>query len=122
LLRKCRAAAKEVGADAETFTTYLDDDTSRVLAVIRRTLQHVQESENKEAFNLTLRKPLDDIRLYAQSLCMPPTREESRPTSPPATTADWLVDRYNEFVIFVSIFQWIRMTDSSPAAEMLLRS
>ncbi|ROV92976.1 hypothetical protein VMCG_08974 [Cytospora schulzeri] len=90
------AAAKDVGADAETFTTYLDQDTSRVLALIRRTLQQVQESENKEPLNLTLRQSLDDIRLYVQSLCRFPTREEVRPKSPSATTAEPLVDEYNE--------------------------
>lgn len=103
MLTNCRAAAKDVGADAETFTTYLDQDTSSVLAVIRRTLQHVQESDNKEALNLILRQSLDDIRLYVQSLCMSPTREEARPTSPPATTAEPLVDEYVEFVSFFSI-------------------
>ncbi|KUI59132.1 hypothetical protein VP1G_06429 [Cytospora mali] len=91
------AAAKDVGADTETFTTYLDQDTSRVLALIRRTLQQVQGDESKVALNLTLRQSLDDIRLYVQSLCRTPnTREEARPTSPPAIIAEPLVDEYNE--------------------------
>ncbi|KUI66563.1 hypothetical protein VM1G_02363 [Cytospora mali] len=91
------AAAKDVGADTETFTTYLDQDTSRVLALIRRTLQQVQGGEGKVALNSTLRQALDDIRLYVQSLCRTPnTREEARPTSPPAIAAEPLVDEYNE--------------------------
>lgn len=100
MLMICRAAAKDVGADAETFNTYLDQDTSRVLALIRRTLQQVQESENKEAFNTSLRQSLDDVRLYVQSLCRSPkiTREEAMPTSLPATMDEPLADNFDESV------------------------
>ncbi|KAL1868927.1 hypothetical protein Daus18300_005763 [Diaporthe australafricana] len=78
------AAAKEIGADAEAFSTYLDQDTSRVLALIRRTIQQAQEGENRDGLNLTLKKSLDDIRLYVQSLCRS-QKDESRPITPLVT-------------------------------------
>lgn len=100
MLTGCRAAAKDVGADAETFTTYLDQDTSRVLALIRRTLQQVQGNENEKAFILSLRQPLDDIRLYVQYLCRSPTvaRYEARPASSPPITVEPHIDMYDELV------------------------
>ncbi|KAH8788078.1 hypothetical protein F5883DRAFT_531384 [Diaporthe sp. PMI_573] len=78
------AAAKEIGADAEAFSTYLDQDTSRVLALIRRTIQQAQESEDRDGLNSTLKKSLDDIRLYVQSLCRSDTRDKTSPITPPA--------------------------------------
>lgn len=85
-LTKNRAAAKEIGVDADEFSTYLDQDTSRVLALIRRTIQQAQEGENRDGLNSTLKKSLDDIRLYVQSLCRSATREETTPITPPTTT------------------------------------
>lgn len=85
MLTKYRAAAKEIGADAETLSTYLDQDTSRVLALIRRTIQQAQEGENRDGMNLILKKSLDDIRLYVQSLCRSPTKDELKPITPPMT-------------------------------------
>ncbi|KAI3393166.1 hypothetical protein diail_4654 [Diaporthe ilicicola] len=79
------AAAKEIGADAESFSTYLDQDTSRVLALIRRTIQQVQEGKSRNDLNSTLKKSLDDIRLYVQSLCRSATRDETRPVTPLVT-------------------------------------
>lgn len=104
------AAAKDIGADAETFTTYLDQDTSRVLALIRRTLQQVQEHDDKEPFNSTLRQSLNSIRLYVQSICMTSTKEDERSLISPTTTSRSLAVDYNGFVApsalpFIDYFQ-----------------
>jgi hypothetical protein len=96
-----RAAAKEIGADAEAFSTYLDQDTSRVLALIRRTIQQAQEGEDRENLNSTLKKSLDDIRLYVQSLCRSETssRDKSTPLIPSAAMKKPTVREYQECVV-----------------------
>lgn len=100
-LTKYRAAAKEIGADADEFSTYLDQDTSRVLALIRRTIQQAQEGENRDGLNSTLKKSLDDIRLYVQSLCRSATRDETTPITPPATTMKKPFIKDNEEFVLV---------------------
>lgn len=64
-----RAASKDDGTDADTLTTYLDQDTSRILALIRRTLQHVQEEDQTDDLYQALRTSLDEIRLVIQGMC-----------------------------------------------------
>lgn len=64
----------------ETFTTYLDQDTSRVLALIRRTLQHVQQEEDQtDDIYQSLRSSLDEIRLLVQGMCK--HRDETKLTA-----------------------------------------
>lgn len=62
--RTFRAAAKELGAE------YLDQDTSRILALVRRLLVQVQPKgqEADSPLNAVSRKSLDQILLYVQSL------------------------------------------------------
>lgn len=62
-----RAAAKD--DDTDTLATYLDQDTSRVLALIRRTLQHVQVEDQADDLYHGLRAALDEIRLLVQDMC-----------------------------------------------------
>lgn len=98
-LTRNRAAAKEIGADAEAFSTYLDQDTSRVLALIRRTIQQAQEGEDRDGLNATLKKSLDDIRLYVQSLCRSDTRDKSTPITPPTTMSKPVIKEHQESVV-----------------------
>lgn len=63
------AAAKDDRNDIETLATYLDHDTSRVLALIRRTLQSVQEEDQTDDLYYSLRSALDEIRLLVQDMC-----------------------------------------------------
>lgn len=60
----------------DTFATYLDRDTSRVLALIRRTLQHVQEEDQTDDLHRSLKSALDEIRLLVQDMCK--HRDESK--------------------------------------------
>ncbi|KAF3762757.1 hypothetical protein M406DRAFT_352900 [Cryphonectria parasitica EP155] len=72
------AGPEDDAIDANFFGTYLDHDTRRLLALIRRMLQQVQEGDREDPLKQALWSSLDEVRLYIQSKCR--NQEDKKPS------------------------------------------
>lgn len=61
--------AAEDDTSEDIFGAYLDHDTSRILSLLRRTLQQIQQDDREDGLKQALKSALDEIRLYIQSKC-----------------------------------------------------